>query len=470
MPTASTGTATAVTDFNVRMARLASSAQAAVVAVGLKSDGGRTRMEPAPMDDEEAMKGFWPGALLKLSDGSGGVTRYAYVPLKGSVKKGAPRSSPQVKVSHTGAETGGEYWDSAKMKSDIVGWWRLASPASPVPLYKIGGLIEAKLSPAVNVGGLINLNVDIDGEVQVKPIDEIMESVGFPVDKWATVEGADAVAPVFSVNSGLITDVDPMKVGMSRMGSLTDAPAKHIEAQMVLMTLGLMSGGSPPQSGELAKFVARLVGMEPGQELGIAWALAEAAAPPLGASDRPARKEAREAGVIVIDAMLALIKPIALGSGEELAQALEGVMAADLLTPAAMAAAIKKVWLEAATNIDSWANKPPPPPPPPMGFRGQCVPPPPPMGGGGGLSSPSGRRGRRRGSSAYWTRSARQRRREPRARRACRPEGSLPTACSSHRRGRRGAPRRATCQPLSAHRCRGRWRQWPRTTRGGAVR
>jgi hypothetical protein len=82
MPTASTGTATAVTDFNVRMARLASSAQAAVVAVGLKSDGGRTRMEPAPMDDEEAMKGFWPGALLKLSDGSGGVTRYAYVPLK----------------------------------------------------------------------------------------------------------------------------------------------------------------------------------------------------------------------------------------------------------------------------------------------------------------------------------------------------------------------------------------------------
>ena len=83
------------------------------------------------------------------------------------------------------------------MKSDIVGWWRLASPASPVPLYKIGGLIEAKLSPAVNVGGLINLNVDIDGEVQVKPIDEIMESVGFPVDKWATVEGADAVAPVF---------------------------------------------------------------------------------------------------------------------------------------------------------------------------------------------------------------------------------------------------------------------------------
>ena len=186
------------------------------------------------------------------------------------------------------------------------------------------------------------------------------------------------------MNSGLITDVDPMKVGMSRMGSLTDAPAKHIEAQMVLMTLGLMSGGSPPQSGELAKFVARLVGMEPGQELGIAWALAEAAAPPLGASDRPARKEAREAGVIVIDTMLALIKPIALGSGEELAQALEGVMAADLLTPAAMAAAIKKVWLEAATNIDSWANKPPPPPPPPMGFRGQCVPPPPPMGGGGG--------------------------------------------------------------------------------------
>ena len=340
------------------------------------------------MDDEEAMKGFWPGALLKLSDGSGGVTRYAYVPLKGSVKKGAPRSSPQVKVSHTGAETGGEYWDSAKMKSDIVGWWRLASPASPVPLYKIGGLIEAKLSPAVNVGGLINLNVDIDGEVQVKPIDEIMESVGFPVDKWATVEGADAVAPVFSVNSGLITDVDPMKVGMSRMGSLTDAPAKHIEAQMVLMTLGLMSGGSPPQSGELAKFVARLVGMEPGQELGIAWALAEAAAPPLGASDRPARKEAREAGVIVIDTMLALIKPIALGSGEELAQALEGVKAADLLTPAAMAAAIKKVWLEAATNIDSWANKPPPPPPPPVGFRGQCVPPPPPMGGGGGTQLP----------------------------------------------------------------------------------
>ena len=103
MPTASTGTATAVTDFNVMMARLASSAQAAVVAVGLKSDGGRTRMEPAPMDDEEAMKVFWPGALLKLSDGSGGVTRYAYVPLKGSVKKGAPRSSPQVKVSHTGA-------------------------------------------------------------------------------------------------------------------------------------------------------------------------------------------------------------------------------------------------------------------------------------------------------------------------------------------------------------------------------
>ena len=105
-----TATAKAVGLFNARISRIASSAKAAVEAVGLTSTGGRDVIDAAWSEDLESVKRLWPGAILKLSDGDGGATRFAYVPLKGSVKA-SERNGIQIKVTYTGAETGGEFWE-----------------------------------------------------------------------------------------------------------------------------------------------------------------------------------------------------------------------------------------------------------------------------------------------------------------------------------------------------------------------
>lgn len=198
--TTTTATAKAVREFDLKIDRIASSAKAAVEAVWLTSTGGRNATDAAWSDDLESVKRLWPGAILRLSDGDGGTTRFAYVPLKGSVKA-SERNGIQLKISYTGAETGGEFWDSAKVKSDVKGIWPVASLAQAGTPVTIGSL-RVGLSPSVSAGGLHSLIVKIAGDEQVKSIGDVADAAQQPVSQWRSVDGSPAIPPTQSVRVG----------------------------------------------------------------------------------------------------------------------------------------------------------------------------------------------------------------------------------------------------------------------------
>ena len=130
-PTPSTASATGI--FSDKLSRMAAVAKAALKAVKFKTTGGTHPTDPAWSDNEEAMKRFWPGSIVKLTDGSGGVERFAVVPVpetgKPTVKKLA--SGLQLRVSVTGDDRT-EYWGSAKVKSDIVAVWHHTSDITQI--------------------------------------------------------------------------------------------------------------------------------------------------------------------------------------------------------------------------------------------------------------------------------------------------------------------------------------------------
>ena len=247
-PTPTSATATGI--FSEKLSRMAAVAKAALKAIQFKTTGGTNPTDPAWSDNEEAMKRFWPGSVVKLTDGSGGVERFAVVPMpetgKPVVKKHA--SGLQLRISMSGDDKVTEYWGSAKVKSDIVAVWPgVLVPAASV---MIGGL-EATLVAETSPGGFCKVIVKVDGDDdgQLRTVAEAATAAGHPVNVWRSIGGAAGTPPVRSVAAGTCTIGAAITSTLGTSSELTGGVGSFIESLAVLSVIGLGSSvatAAPP--------------------------------------------------------------------------------------------------------------------------------------------------------------------------------------------------------------------------------